>query len=66
MQKRQPKAFLISLLGTLIAGSFAFATVKPSISTMVLWSDVILVGTVLDVDNPGGSDRKLHWHCSPF
>jgi hypothetical protein len=66
MQKRRTKAFLISLIGTLIAGSFTYATVKPSISTMIFWSDVILVGKVLDVDNPGGSDRNIKIQVQEF
>ena len=66
MQKRRTKAFLISLIGTLIAGSFTYATVKPSISTMIFWSDVILVGKVLDVDNPGGSDRHIKIQVKDF
>ena len=66
MQKRRTKVFLISLIGTLIAGSFTYATVKPSISTMIFWSDVILVGKVLDVDNPGGSDRHIKIQVKDF
>lgn len=66
MQNRYTKAFLIPLLGTLIAGSFAYTTVKPSISTMILWSDVILIGNVLDVDVPEGADRNIKIQVKEF
>ena len=68
MQSREKtvKPVLVAIILTLAMGGYAYATIMPTIASMVGRSDVILIGKVLHVDKPGEPFRMVTVQVKEF